>query len=193
MVFCEIILSRVKHKEISKSVVFVGHGRKSFVYYVVNNFKIKIKFSLLFLKKLDRFLLQVRLVSEVGFLFWIVGDNYCSCGCLLDNLAQGWIYFSRDGFLNFREVYLSKFGMKLVPLLTSSVRSDGKLIMVKLWTFLVVESFSLSCMNRYCRERRFSCSKIRALFSSHCLIHNCWCVRKLFRLIVKSVIRFLRL
>ena len=54
--------------------------------------------------------------------------------------------------------------MKLVPLLTSSVRSDGRLIMVKLWIFLVVESFSLSYMNRYCRERRFSCSKIKAVF-----------------------------
>ena len=31
--------------------------------------------------------------------------------------------------------------MKLVPLLRSSVSSDGRLMEVKLWTLLVVESF----------------------------------------------------
>ena len=67
-------------------------------------------------------------------------------------------------FLTVEKLILSKFGMKLVPLFTSSVSSDGRLMVVKLSTFLVVESFSLSCMSRDCRERRFSGFKIRAVF-----------------------------
>ena len=66
-------------------------------------------------------------------------------------------------FLTEEKLILSDFGMKLVPLFTSSVSSDGRLMVVKLWTFLVVESFSLSYMSRDCRERSFSCFKIRAV------------------------------
>ena len=89
-----------------------------------------------------------------------MGGKCCSCGFLLMRAE----FTSQEMvFLTVRKLILSEFGMKLVPLLTSSVSSDGRLIMVKLWTLSVVESFSLSCMSRDCRERRFSCSKIRAV------------------------------
>ena len=45
-------------------------------------------------------------------------------------------------FLIVEMLILSEVGIKLVPLLRSSVSSDGKLMEVKLWTLLVVESFS---------------------------------------------------
>ena len=44
-------------------------------------------------------------------------------------------------FLTVKKLILSEFGIKLVPLFTSSVSSNGRLIFVKLWTFLVVEIF----------------------------------------------------
>ena len=96
-------------------------------------------------------------------------------------------------FLIAEMLILSEVGMKLVPLLRSSVSSDGSLMEVKLWTLLVVESFSFSCWSRDCRERRLRCSKMRAVFWSHRLIRSCRCKRKLFRLVVRLVIRFLRL
>ena len=57
-------------------------------------------------------------------------------------------------FLIAEMLILSEVGIKLVPLLRSSVSSDGRLMEVKLWTLLVVESFSFSWMSRYCLERR---------------------------------------
>ena len=53
-------------------------------------------------------------------------------------------------FLIAEMLILSEVGMKLVPLLRSSVSSDGSLMEVKLWTLLVVESFSFSCWSRDC-------------------------------------------
>ena len=72
--------------------------------------------------------------------------------------------FEEVVFLIVEMLILSEVGMKLVPLLRSSVGSGGRLIEVKLWTLLVAESFSFAWMSRHCLERRFSCSKIRAMF-----------------------------
>jgi len=46
---------------------------------------------------------------------------------------------------------LSRVGMKLVPLLRSVVSSGGRLMEVKMWTLLVVESLSCSSWIRDCR------------------------------------------
>ena len=67
-------------------------------------------------------------------------------------------------FLIAEMLILSELGIKLVPLLRSSVNSDGRLMEVKLWILLLVKSFSFSWMSRCCLERRFSRSKIRAVF-----------------------------
>ena len=46
------------------------------------------------------------------------------------------------GFLIVEMLILFEFGIKLVwiPLLRSSLSSDGRLMVVKLWTFLVLKS-----------------------------------------------------
>ena len=46
---------------------------------------------------------------------------------------------------------LSRVGMKFVPLLRSVVSSGGRLMEVKLWTLLVVESLSCSSWIRDCQ------------------------------------------
>ena len=45
-------------------------------------------------------------------------------------------------FLIAEMLILSELGIKLVPLLRSSVNSDGRLMEVKLWILLLVKSFS---------------------------------------------------
>ena len=54
-------------------------------------------------------------------------------------------------FLRVDMSILSKVGIKLVPLLRIVVSSDGRLMDVKLWTLLVVESLSCSSWIRDCR------------------------------------------
>ena len=50
-------------------------------------------------------------------------------------------------FLIAEMLILSEVGMKLVPLLRSSVSSDGSLMEVKLWTLIIFNIFQIENLN----------------------------------------------
>ena len=88
------------------------------------------------------------MVSEIVFPFEDFIGVWAAGAVVLGSFLITWhrVEFISEEmvFLSVDMSILSKVGMKLVPLFRRMVSSDGRLMEVKLWTLLVVESLSCS-------------------------------------------------
>ena len=78
-------------------------------------------------------------------------QELCSCVPFLITWHRVELISEEMVLLRVDMLVLSRVGMKLVPFLRSVVSSRGRLMEVKLWTLLVVESLSCSSWIRDCR------------------------------------------